>query len=252
MAEACDPFYWALAEYLTSSTGLTCAIVDEPDWRQRDRLLDCGEAEIGFVCGLQYLAKRDFELLAAPVSSGTRYRNKPIYFSDLVVASESTYQSFTDAEGAILAFNEPTSHSGCNLIRYHLAVRGLSAGYFGNIVESGSHRASIEMLLDRRADVAAIDATVLELETLARPELARKLRVIETLGPSPAPPAIVSKRVPRPIKERLRNRLITMHEDPAAKRVLRLARLSRFASVLDVDYEPIRSMKAKAGEIAFP
>ncbi|HYL99598.1 MAG TPA: PhnD/SsuA/transferrin family substrate-binding protein, partial [Blastocatellia bacterium] len=227
-------------------------IIDEPDWKQREWALDSGQGEIGFVCGLQYLTKPKFELLAAPVWSGARYAGRAVYFSDLIVGRDSVFRKFPDLKGSVLAYNEPTSHSGCNLIRYYLADRGLSASYFRRVVESGSHRRSIDMILDGSADVSAIDSTVLDLELLARPELKRKLRIIEQLGPSPAPPAIVSRSVPSTLKAELKNLFLTMHCDPAGREVLDLARLSKFIEVQDSDYDAIRSMQSRAREVIFP
>ena len=49
----------------------------------------------------------------------------------------------------------------------------LRHGFFGEIVESGAHSASVEMILTGRVDGAAIDSTVLEWLLSQRPELAR-------------------------------------------------------------------------------
>ena len=70
-----------------------------------------GQADIGFVCGLEYVrlsAKDDksVELLAAPVLYNERYQQRPIYYSDVIVRRESPYASFNDLGGCTWAYNE--------------------------------------------------------------------------------------------------------------------------------------------------
>ena len=106
-------------------------------------MFDRGEVEIAVICGLPYVQKADrgeppLELLAAPVMVGGRYGRRPVYFSDVVVRQESPFRSFADLRGASWAYNEPNSHSGYNLTRYHLGQLGEGYGYFSRIVEGGA------------------------------------------------------------------------------------------------------------------
>ena len=254
MAANSDFFYRELAGYLTRHTGIEIVSAGDPWWRERERMLDEGLAQIGFLCGLQYVQRidgenRGIELLAAPVMESSRYRGEPIYFSELLVRHESALRRFDDLRGGSWGYNEPTSHSGYNLMRYYLALRGLTAGYFGRVFETGSHQNSLEMLLDGRVDSATIDSTVLELELRARPELGRAVRVIETLGPSPIPPAVIRRSVPHAVKQAVRNALLMMHENAEGRRILGGPSMARFVQTKDSDYEPIRSMARRAERV---
>jgi phosphonate transport system substrate-binding protein len=256
MASNADFFYRRLADYLTLRTGIKVSVMDEIDWRDREHLLDSGQAQIGFVCGLQYVQKVDdrklgLELLAAPIMKSARYLGKPIYFSDVVVHRYSPFQSMSDLRGNSWACNEPTSHSGCNLIRYYLATQGECGNFFQEVVESGSHQNSLALLLDGKIDATAIDSTVLELELHMRPELSQYIRIIETLGPSPIPPCVVSAMVRQDIILALRQTLLTMHSEPEGLELLASLSLSRFEQVYDSDYNLIRSMDEKARQTRF-
>ena len=92
---------------------------------------------------------------------GGFYKDLPIYFSDIVVRRDSPFHSFGDLRGAYWAYHEPTSHSGCNLVRYYLANKGANADYFKRVVGSGAHQESLRMLLANEIDGTAIDSTVL-------------------------------------------------------------------------------------------
>ena len=180
---------------------------------------------------------------------GARYQDRPIYFSDVVVHRDSPYHSFADLRGAAWAYNERGSHSGYNVVRYHLATLGVKQAYFGRVIESGAHQASLRMILDRQVDASAIDSTVLELELERQPEIQNDIRIIETLGPSPIPPWLILKTVPQPLRDQLRRVILNMRTDPRGRAILAQARIARFAAVEDRDYDPIREMARLADQI---
>jgi phosphonate transport system substrate-binding protein len=251
MAQNADGLYRELAGYLARRTGIQIEVVDDIPWQDRERLLDEGEAQLGFICGLPYIRKVDrpdprLELLAAPVMQGARYGSRPIYFSDVVVRRDSPYRSFADLRGASWSYNEPGSQSGHNLTRYHLACLGEFSGYFGRVVEAGAHQVSLRWVADGRVDASAIDSTVLELELRRHPELAARVRVIETLGPSPIPPAVISTAVPEPLRMALRRALLGIHQSSAGQPILEQASIERFVPIRDRDYDVIRRMARQA------
>jgi len=254
MAENADFFYRRLGEWLARQVGVTIDVIDTVPWQERERLLDRGEAQVGFICGLPYVRKVDrpdprIELLAAPVMAAARYGRRPIYFSDVVVRHDSPFRTFADLRGASWSYNEPGSQSGYNLIQYHLATLGERSGYFSRVVEAGAHQESLRMIRDGEIDASAIDSTVLELELSLRPALAPRLRVIATLGPSPIPPAVVSRRVPAALRAALRRALLTMHRDDEGRAILAAGLLDRFTRVRDADYDEIRHMAREAAPI---
>jgi phosphonate transport system substrate-binding protein len=107
------------------------------------------------------------------------------------------------------------------------------------------------MVLDGHIDATAIDSTVLELELRLRPELRQQIRIIETLGPSPIPPAIISSLVPKNVKQVMQDALLMMHKDADGERILAGLAIARFVEVIDRDYDPIRRMACKADQISF-
>jgi len=216
-----------------------------------------GQIDVAFICGLPYVRMASqhncpIELLAAPVLIGKRYQHRPIYFSDVIVRSESPYSNFDDLGGCVWAYNEPASHSGCNLVCYSLLERGKSPDYFGKTVKSGSHLQSLEMVLEGKVDAAAIDSHLSDLLHSRDNGLARKLRVVDVLGPSSIPPVVVSKRLANELKCKLREALITMHLDDCGARQLREGLIERFVAVRDEDYGNIREMLEKVQGVEFP
>jgi phosphonate transport system substrate-binding protein len=180
--------------------------------------------------------------VAAPVLEGERYGGRPIYFSDVIVHRDSPFRSFLDLRGRSWAYNEPLSHSGYGITRYHLVQMGETNGFFGEVVEAGFHQEAIRMVARGEVDGSAIDSQVLAIELRDHPDLADRLRVVEALGPSTIQPVAVSKRVPEELREAIRGVLVSMAEDPSVRERLAPALVERFVSVDADSFNDIRMM----------
>jgi len=212
-----------------------------------DTLLNEARIEAAFGCGLPYVwkAREDaspVRLMVAPVLPAARYADQPVYFSDVIVRSDSPYQSFEDLRGAMFAFNQAISFSGYVLPLYHLLQTGRAGGFFGQTLETGSHAASMEWVENGRAEAAAIDSVVLEMELKQRPDRAGAFRVIESLGPAGMPPVMSATRLAEDQHYQLQHALITMHTRPRGQAILEQSGVRRFAPVTDRNYDDIRRM----------
>jgi phosphonate transport system substrate-binding protein len=217
-------------------------------------LIDSGYANIGWICGLPYVRKVDragvqIELLAAPVMENARYKGRPVYFSDVIVRSESRFITFADLRGRRWAYNEPSSHSGYNLTRYMLAELGEFDGFFGQVTEAGSHQAALQLLLDGKIDGTSLDSTVLEIELKHKPEISKHIRKLTTWGPSPIPPWVIHKQVPINMRDKVRTILLGMDSDLKGKAVLADLGIKQFTPVSNANYDPIREMEVKAQQV---
>lgn len=252
MADTCRQ----IAHYLGDQLGVATEFVNDIPWKEREELLDAGQAHLGWICGLPYIWKADqrpapVELVAAPVMRQPRYQQRPVYFSDVIVRRDSATATFADLRGAVWAYNEPHSQSGYNITRYHLARIGETNGFFGQVIEAGSHLRAIELVLNHRIDAAAIDSTVLDLEFQLRPWLNEAVQIIETLGPSPMPPWVVSTKIPPALRRAIREVFWRMHQTAAGQAILSQGQLLRLMPVEDSDYDPIRRMAAMAAQVVW-
>ncbi len=252
MAPNADRMCQAIAAWLERELAMPVHCVDGVPWYERERMLDAGEVDLCWICGLPYVDKADrgagIAPCVAPVMRDSRYGGHAVYFSDVVVHAGSQVRAFRDLRGESWAYNEPQSHSGFNLVRYYLASHGLRWDFFGDVLEAGSHQAALEMILAGAAVGAAIDSSVLEAELRARPALAREIRVVLTLGPSPSPPWVVSKHLPARLRARLTDCLASLHHSPEGASILATWGIARLQPVDDAFYEPIRNMTRIARE----
>lgn len=201
-----------------------------------------------FVCSIPYLLLEEagtilMEPLAAPVLRGARYEGRPVYFSDVVVRSDSRFTAFDDLAGSRWAYNEPYSHSGFMVVLHHLAASGRPGSFLGQWIEAGFHDESLRMVIDGRADWTAIDSQVLAIWLRAMPWLRRRIRIVATLGPSTVQPIVASRRrLSDAQRALLRQGLMGLGAEPSAKPVLHAAGIDRFVAVEASDYDDIRGM----------
>lgn len=241
------PVYEMTAAWCGRRLGHPTELSTETDFQRVVR----GEVDVAFLCGLPYadLRRRHpgaLELLAAPVLSGERFERLPVYYSDVIVRADSPFESFDDLRGARWSYNDPDSQSGFNVVRWCLASWGRTQGFFGEVVEAGFHERSIDLVSNGDVDASAIDCQVLAVEMKRRPELRFRLRVIETLGPSPIQPIVASTRLPAQTRRELRDALLSLADDPWTRGHLAYGAMEGFAPVADADYDSIDEMTETA------
>ncbi|HCI78123.1 MAG TPA: hypothetical protein DHW02_00360 [Ktedonobacter sp.] len=204
-----------------------------------------GQADVGFLCGLLYAnmsQPRSVELLVAPIVQGTRYRGEPIYYSDVIVHRDSSYGSFKTLRGCRWAYNEEASHSGYNVVYYSLLEQGANLDYFGSMLKTGSHLASLQAVLAGEADATAIDSHVLDVWLKQQPELAQHVRVIDMLGPSTIPPIVAAPQLGSQTMHDIQSILCDMHQYLQAAERLHNGLIERFVPVTDTHYDNMRHM----------
>ena len=238
------PVYAIAARRIGERLRRPAQMVVPTDYRRCGADLD----DVCFVCSVPYvlLARAgaiQMDVLAAPILSGDRYGGRPVYYSDVIVRSDRPARRFEDLAGSRWAYNEPFSHSGYLVVLHHLAEIGAAPDFLGDSIEAGYHDDAIRLVLDGRADWAAIDSQVLGIRRRQEPALDDRLRVVDTLGPSTIQPVIASAtRLGIDERRVVADALVELADDPIARPLLDAAGIDRFVPVRDADYADIRGM----------
>jgi ABC-type phosphate/phosphonate transport system substrate-binding protein len=171
------------------------------DWRD----LAAGGIDVAFVCSPPLIwLEGAVEAIAAPVFADRRFGGKPLYASDVIVPSASPATRIQDLRGGRWAVNEPSSWSG-----YWVTLARVGEwSFFGEVVTAGFHQSAIRLVADGRVDGAAIDSQVLALELRRHAELRDRIRVVDSLGPSPSQPVVVRAGLATETKAEVRARLL--------------------------------------------
>lgn len=238
-------YYKAVGAYLSRKMHVETEIVQSQFDPLDDPALRNDRLDMAFICGLpfaryQRIVAAQLEVLVAPVMAGGRYQNRPIYFADIIVNAASNLQNFDDLLGRKFCYNDRGSHSGYNLLRDRLIQQEYTKGFFQTVSQSGSHQASIQAVVNGLVDCAAIDSTVLEQALRDRPELDEYLRVITSIGPSPMPPVVASRRLGADLLELLRQTLLT--PDAELQAAMQEAGIRGYTVVDAYDYDAIATM----------
>jgi phosphonate transport system substrate-binding protein len=234
-----EPLYRLLGERAAAAVGRTLEFAApggydafEPD-----------HADVAFVCGPPALARADrFVVVAAPVLADPGAGGRPVYWSEVVVASDRPWRCFGDLRGATLAYNEPESFSGHHCVRAHLAALGEADGFFGATIEAGYHDAALAMVADGRADAAAIDVHVLALARRDGVPAAAAVRTVAVTGPVPIQPVVVSRRLSEGERARIAAAVVGASDHPLVAASL----LAGFVAVGPDHAEPLRPLLEQA------
>lgn len=209
-----------------------------------------GRADLAFVCGPSYAelkaAGSPVELLpVAPVFDDPRAAGRPVYFADLIVTSRHPARRFEELRGVAWAYNDRRSLSGWFKMVERLRAMGHTGGpetFFSRLVQSGTHLQSIALVAAGLAAAATVDSNALNLELRRKPDLARRLRVIEEWGPSPIQPLLASAHLDAEVKARVIEALLALHEKDALRRRLAAFGVIRFAPVDEAAYEALAAV----------
>lgn len=251
VSEAGVEIYDEIFHYLGQKLDLKIDFITGFSYTTINSMIDNGMVDIGFICGLPYVMKHDqpdsnIGLLVAPVMQVSKYNDKPVYYSYVIVHKDSMFKNFLDLRGSLFVYNDEISNSGYNMPRGHLIGLGETNGFFSNVIRSGSHEESIRMVALGEADVSAVDSLVYDYDMKKNPEYVAQTRIVETLGPAGIPPVVFSKEMPLNLREKVRQTLIGMKDDPQGRLILDKALVDRFEIANDSNYDGIRMMKEQA------
>ncbi len=211
-----------------------------------------GEADLGFLCSPTFLRLRaqspsSIELVPAGfVFDEERSGGAAVYFSDVVVRESHVAECFGDLEGCVWGYSDPLSLSGYFSARQKLHALGDPDPFFAREVDTGSHLRSVQAILQRDIDAAAIDSNVLARLFVEVPELEDQLRVVETLGPFPIQPLVVRSEL-RDLAGPIANALLACDQDGRRARRLAALGVNGFRAVCVEDYDREQAEMAALG-----
>ena len=113
------------------------------------------------------------------------------YQSHIIVRKGDSREKISDLHGAKFAYNSVNSESGyCCVLRLHENLKS----FCGDLIETGAHDYSIIKVFEGSADFAAIDAVTWRYFKRSNPEIASKIKIIQSTDPVPGLPLITYKK----------------------------------------------------------
>jgi phosphonate transport system substrate-binding protein len=236
-------YYQELLDYIGRHSGFRVQLIQRKTYDEVNALFPKGEIDLAFICTGPYAVGKNrygFEALATP-----QVRGQPFYQSYLIVPKESSYQRLEDLKGRVFAFTDPDSNTGALVPRFWLAKLGQSQeSFFSKTIFTYSHDNSILAVAKGLVDAAAVDGHQWEYFERFSPAHTSKTRVILKSQPFGSPPLVASARLPEDLKTKIRELILSLHQNPEGKRILESLLIDRFVAPQEEWYEPARAMIA--------
>lgn len=236
--------YQALLEYLAAKVGMRINLIQRKTYAEINDLLGTGGIDLAFICSGPYVSGKDrhhFEAIAVPL-----VRQKKVYRALLITHPAAAVNRLEDLKGKFFAFSDPDSNAGYIVPRFLLAEIGVRPEtFFGKTIYTYSHDNSILAVSRSLVDGAFIHEHIWEYYSRQNPAIASKVRTIYASEPFGNPPLVASASMPVSLKQRIRELLFSMHDDPQGAGILRELLIDRFVPPDEHLYDPIRHMLAK-------
>ncbi len=237
-------YYRQLLDYLAGKLGREAELVQRKTYGEVNELIGKGLIDLAFICSGPYATGKEkygFELLATPEVQGSHF-----YHSYLIVNKDSPIERLEDLRRRVFAFTDPDSHTG-RLVPTHWLneISERAETFFGKVIYTYSHDNSILAVAKGLVDGAAVDSLIWDFYQHKNPSLTSGTRVIRKSEPYGIPPVVASSTLVTDVKESVRKTLISMHEDPEGKKILKELMIDRFVPPREEWYDSIRQLEEK-------
>jgi len=172
--------------------------------------------------------------------------------SFVIVRADAAPASVADLRGTVAAINDWTSNSGMNLLRHTIAPYAEGGRFIARVVESGSHRASLALVAQGAADVAAIDCVTFGNLARFAPDAVAGVRILAETAKTPGLPLITRAAASDGEIAMLRGALDAFASDPAAAALREILGLRGFRVLADGVYDTVLMLEQEAAGLGYP
>jgi phosphonate transport system substrate-binding protein len=231
--------YEPLANYLSKKVNMTIRLTVLPRYGNIINNFVSTGLDGSFFGSFTYTLaheKLGVEVLARPVNlNGTS-----TYHGLIFVRKDSGIKSIREMEGKRFAFVDKATTAGYLLPLAYFKEYGkdykafLKESYF-----TGTHEDAIYDVLNRKADVGAAKNTVYERLEASDGRIKKELVILERSPDVPENGLAVRKDLDSSLKKKLKEALLTMHENPEGAALLKVFGAQRFIETSNSDYQPV-------------
>ncbi len=171
----------------------------------------------------------------------------PMYRSAIVVQADSRAESLADLRGAACAINGLDSHSGANVLAFEASKVATAderhEPFFGRVVVTGGHEASVAAVAEGACALASIDAVTYALLAAWRPRALAGTRFLAWTEAAPAPPFVTRHAESDAVCDAIGGALEALMHDPAASEARHAVRLEGVERIPASAYTRIEAME---------
>lgn len=237
-----------IADYLSVKIGVRVKLVVLPSYGDIIGNFTTGGMDGAFLGSLTYALahkKLGVEVMVRAENPDGASTYRGVIFS----RKDSGIRNARDMRGKVFAFVGKASAAGYLLPLDFFRKIGIGDynRYLKEAYFAGTHEDSIYDVLDRKADAGAAKSSVFERMAAADPRITDELHIIADSPDFPESCLAVRKDLDAVMKNKLREALLDMNNDPAGKVVLEKFGARRFLATTDGDYRPLYKYMQELG-----
>ncbi len=229
--------YQPLAEYLSKKLNQKVILVFLDSYGEVCDKFIYKQLDAAFFGSFSYAlthVKAEVEPIARPDYYGTS-----TYRGLIIVREDSNIKNVSDMKDKRLALVHRATYAGYLYPLYYFKKHGVEnlQDYFSKVTYAGSHDKAIYSLLRGETDIAAPKDLVYQRIIKENPDLEKRLTILSASGPVPSNTLCVSKYFEPDLKNKLKDALLNLNNDPEAKIALEALGAARFIETKDADYQ---------------
>jgi len=234
-------YYQDILQYLGRRINFEIQLVQRKTYTEVNELFLNGGIDLAFICSGPYALEKEkyqFDAVVTPI-----IRGGPFYQAYLIVHKNSRFYKLEDLKNHTFAFTDPNSNSGSLVPNYWLHKLGeRPESFFRNTNYTYSHDNSILTVAKSLVDGAAVDGHKWEYFQQKDNTFTSQTRVIKKSQKFGNPPLVVSKTLSTELRKSIQDILLSMHEEPEGKEILKNLLIDRFTKSEEEWYESIKKM----------
>jgi phosphonate transport system substrate-binding protein len=232
--------YEPLAGYLSRKTGTKIVLKILPRYGNIIDNFKSGEMDGAFFGSFTYAlahAKLGVEVLARPVALD----NTSTYHGLIFVRKDSGIKTFRDMKGKRFAYVDKATTAGYLFPIEYFRHNGISdcREFLKECYFAGTHEDAIEDVLNKKADIGAAKNTVFYRLAESNPRIRKELVILSRSLDVPENGIALRKDIDESFRSRLKETLLSMHQDPDGKRVLEQFGARNFIETTNRDYDVV-------------
>jgi phosphonate transport system substrate-binding protein len=232
--------YEPLAAYLSRKTGTKIVLKILPRYGNIIDNFKSGGMDGAFFGSFTYAlahAKLGVEVLARPVALD----NTSTYHGLIFVRKGSGIKTFRHMKGKRFAYVDKATTAGYLFPTEYFRHNGISdcREFLKECYFAGTHEDAIEEVLNKKADIGAAKNTVFYRLAESDPRIRKELVVLSRSLDVPENGIALRKDIDESFRSRLKETLLSMHQDPDGKRVLEQFGARNFIETTNRDYDVV-------------
>lgn len=240
--------YRPLFAYLSRKTDIELEMEILPRYGNIVNNFTSAEVDGAFFGSFTYALARarvGVEPLARPVSTD----GSSTYYGMLFVRKDSGITGAADMKGKTFVFVDEATTAGYLLPLDYFFNQGIEdyRTYLGEYYFAGTHDGALYDVLNGVADVGAAKNTVFERLAATDPAMSTDLLVLARSPDVPENGLALKLTVDSSVRDRLKDALLSMHDEDEGREVLREFGALRFIETSQEDYEPVFRYAAEIG-----